>query len=401
MKYAAIDFETGEEKKQGLEASVNYYKHTFKAWSLAVSWRNDSNELCNAFTDNPREIRDWLVDLGAKQTPIITHNQAFEYGVMLNKYPNISLNWHADTMRLAFMADGGGKYGGEYQEDDEGYRQGLGLEDCASRFLSLENREHKAIAHEYLKEHHKITKHFGMFLHLLPRDILKPYNTGDTDITLMLYETLVVLLEEMGLNWQHNWPLFDIRAKLTAHSKSAGIDVDMSSLLTEIGRLERVKEDVEKEFREFGGKELIEWEWDRAMEWVDAVKTDKHKAKRFESLVTDQEKITKYYRLKLSSTSQLADFLMNVKGVQPKLFTKPQKNRSSKKEFVPKPSFKKDHLGQWGEGGKILQKIGQTNIVLAQACNVYLMAEEYDGKCHFDLRPMGTASDRMSSKLES
>jgi hypothetical protein len=400
VKYAAIDFETGETKNKEFVASVNYYKHTFKPWSLAITWRDNDHKMCRAFTTNPREIRDWLTDLSKNNVPVITHNQAFEYGVIINHFPDCQLNWHADTMRLAMQADGGGKYSGKYQTDDEGYRIGLKLEDCSSRFLSQENKEHKSVAHEYLKKHYNIVKNFGRYLHLLPYDILKEYNLGDTDVTLLLYEVLTTILDDRGIDWTHNWPLFDIRCKLTAHSKSNGVAVDMDRLKKEIFRLEQLKESVLEEFREYGGKELIEWEWARAMEWVSSVKSDRGLAKRFESLACDQDKIDDHYRLKLSSTKQLADFLTNVKGIQPVLFTKEKRNRTSTKAFVPQPSFKKEHLGQWGDAGKILQKLGDTNIVIAQACNVYLMAEEYDGRCHFDLRPIGTGSDRMSSKLQ-
>ena len=101
----AIDYETSDSRG----ASFQYFRKDFKIFSLSCCWRNASGEIVYWFGTRSDAIAQKLAQLARDRVLIVAHNLPYEMGCTTNCYPHIKLNWHADTMRLTQLRDGGGE----------------------------------------------------------------------------------------------------------------------------------------------------------------------------------------------------------------------------------------------------------------------------------------------------
>lgn len=396
----AIDFETLDSRG----ASFEYFRRDFRVFSMSCCWRSPEGALTYWFSTDPLKISQKLVALSQTQDRIVVQNLGFERGVMRACYPNIQLNWHADTMRLTQLRDGGGdEYGeptltleqeisrelGELDEEDLKKKwkksMGNGLEAASARFLPEASHEHKKPAHDWLKENHGIEKSHGQYLHLLPLDLLEAYNNADTRNTLMLYESHVAFFEEIKYDWSRDWMLYSNRARLMSGAYYDGICIDQPALMKVILDLEAEIGAMEAEFLAAVEPHLKALRHLRLLNYIQknvgTKKTEKGRLKHIEGIKAGKYD-DKWKDFKMGSTQQLAQLFVEVLGMKYK-FTTPK----------GAPSFKTTHLGQWGEYGLILQKRKKRLLVLQQAANTYISAM-HDGKTHPSVKVAGTRTGR-------
>lgn len=375
----ALDFET----KDSNGASLNYYRDDFEVWSLSATWRGPQGSLAHFFSCNPNQIKRFLTRLNELQTPLVVHNLMFEWGCVMAKYPELDLNWHSDTLFLAASYDGGGRTWEEKPHKD--WREGLGLEAVASRILASENHNHKKEAHDYLKTHHKVRSKFGAHLDKLPLDILERYNLADTDITLQLYEVLTEELAEIAedsgwVGWEQPFQFYKGRCKYMAKARLIGVPVKTEECLQYITDIDDQLKDIKDEFREWGGEHIAEIEQKNIMSHVNSVKTPAAQERKRQDIKDNPEA----FHINLNSGKQLKELFVDRLGIKPVKLT-PGKA----------PSFKAADMWQWGVGGKILAKIGDRNLVQAQAANIFVDSM-YDGRIHPDSKPIGTRTYRIA-----
>lgn len=398
----ALDYETVDSRG----ASFEYFRSDFRLLSLSLTWRNAAGELESWFGTRQAAIYEKLKWLSDTQIPVVVHNFQFEYGVTKALYPDLDINWSHDTMRLAILRDGGGDEFskpvftqdqlidielGDLDESEarkDWYKRiGNSLEACARRFLPPQNQDHKAAAHEYLKEHHGVTKNFGSNLHLLPFNRLKQYNIADTETTLLLYEDCIKFFEDLKFNIQRDTQLYTMRVKHVAEAYIRGIRVDKNALYNYILEVEQEIRDIETQFNtEFKAELRKVREWLCQEKWLEmlALKTEKGRQKRWEAYMSGKYKDKLSFNFN-SSARHLPMLFMGVLKIKPKFRT--AKGR---------PSFKSSHLHQWGRGGEILLKRQKRLLVLKQAVSIYI-ASLYDGLLHPQVKASGTRTNRVSS----
>lgn len=398
----AIDVETMDTRG----ASFEYFRRDFRVFSLSCCWRDESGELQYWFSTDLQKIGQKLYSLAKSGTKIIAHNLSFEQGVMLACFPRIQLNWHADTMRLTQLRDGGGdEFGeptltleqemeyelGELTDDDVkklwAKSRGNSLEAASMRFLESSDHEHKKPAHDWLKENKGIEKGFGQYLHLLPHNMLESYNNADTKNTILLYESHTTYFGDIGFDWTRDWVLYLNRSRLMSRAYYEGIIINREELLSYILEVEQEIKEMEAAFIEAVSPWLPKLKRLRLIAYIDkhvaSKKTAKGKINHLRGM-----KAGKYDDLwktfNPGSSTQLAQLFVNIMGMNCKFHT-------------PKgaPSMKTSHLGQWGEYGLLLQKRKKRLLVLHQACNVYI-ASGYDGKVHPSVKVAGTRTNRCS-----
>lgn len=398
----ALDYETID----GRGASFEYFRKDFRILSLSLTWRNEAGDLESWFSTRQLTIHDKLRWLADNQIPVVVHSFSFEYGVTRALYPDLELNWHQDTMRLAALRDGGGDEFsepvftqeqlidielGDIDEDDVrkewAKKFGNSLEACARRFLPPQNQDHKQVAHTYLKENHGITKHFGRYLHLLPLSQLRQYNIADTETTLLVYEDCMKFFAETGFNLERDKQLYMMRAKHISEAYIRGVRVDRDKLYTYICEIEAEIAAIEDEFFTTFVTELrqVRKEIYRGLrDEMLALKTERSRQKRWEAYMSGKYKDRMSFNLN-STAKHLPMLFVDALGIQPKFHTK-----------TGRPSFKSSHLPQWGRGGEILLKRQKRLLVLKQAVAIYLSAE-YDGLLHPAVKAAGTRTNRVSS----
>lgn len=398
----ALDYETIDSRG----ASFEYFRKDFMIYSMALSWRDDSGEMKQWFSKNQGEIYRKLVELNKTQVPLVVHNRQFEVGVTNALHPELNLNFQYDTMRLCKLRDSGGEEFtqisltedqeidielGEYTiEDlkkDLNKQKGLSLEACARRFLPPQNQDHKKVAHDWLKEHHGITNHYGRYLHLLPEEQLRQYNLADTDTTLLLCEECIRFFkEDAPFDFSRDQQLYNMRTDFISRAYVTGIKVAQEELFQYILDIEKEIDDIDRTFMimfkdelRAVRKELYKEQRDRML----TLKTKKGQDKRWTSIL--EGKYAADLRFNLNSNSKHLPLLFETTlGIEPKFRT----NKGA-------PSFKSTHLHQWGKGGEILVKRKKRQLVLGQAVAIYV-SSLYDGKLHPQVKADGTRTNRVS-----
>lgn len=390
----AVDIETSCQGK----AEFRSWRKDFKIDSLACSWRAEGGELRSWFSNKPSEVNRMIHRLASPDVQLVIHNLSFELTVFTKLYPELKFNWHADTMRLAQLDDnfGGNRWEqwtvktaddimDEILEAEEGERKpkktGLGLEACATRYLSAEYQNHKGEAHKWLEENRGIKTNHGSHLHLLPYDQLKQYNIADTDTTLILYEQLTEILTLKGFDWSSDWVLYCNRVDLMGKAYLRGLKIDQEALRTEIYKVDAEIRKVEREFFDATVDARREW----AIQNPGKIKKRPTNADSFN----------------IGSNTQLKQMFVGVLGVVGGRTTKTGADKVADKEItiseaaVRYPSFASKHLSTWGPLGEVLYKRRRLLLVLQQMLGVLLGSSE-NGRLHPEVRASGTATNRVA-----
>lgn len=400
--YVVLDLETIDTRG----ASFEYHRKDFRLLSISLSWRDELGNITSWFSTRRCTIYDKLKWIADNQIPLVVFNIQYEYGCLHTLYPELKFNWAYDAMRLAILRDGGGD---EFSEpvftqdqlidielgdldEDEARKEwskkfGNSLEACARRFLPAQNQDHKKVAHNYLKEHHGITRDFGRHLHLLPLEQLRQYNIADTETTLLIFDDCVRFFKESKFNYDRDTQLYNMRATHMAAAYARGLGVNQESLFKYILEIEQEIKDIEATFyAEFASelRKVRKWLYlEKRLEML-ALKTEKNRQKRWEAYMSGQYKDKLTFNFN-SSARHLPMLFLGVLKIKPKFRT--AKGR---------PSFKSSHLLQWGRGGEILLKRQKRLLVLNQAVAIYV-ASLYDGKLHASIKAAGTRTNRVSA----
>ena len=397
----AVDYETA--LTSGVP-STEYYRDDFRAISAAFAWRGQGGEMRSLFLEGEDEIRVFLERIKASGARVVVHNFQFEHGVSLYRFPGFEACITHDTMRLAQVADNGGKLAAYQPQvltyDDmldalEGggpkpHSTGLALVAATSRWLPEEWRDHKAPFHTWLREHAGVKKgQEGQHLTALPPDMLEAYNVADAKVTLLLYETFVAEFTRFGYDYTLDHELYKSTARMVSKAKGVGAAVDVTALQAYVTQVEAEVAAIEQRFRDRFQAEIAQLEAMAHRAYVRAVKTTK---------AQDRRAAEEPERFNVGSNKQLKALFVDMLGIAPKFWTKEPKakpGKARKQEFVPSPSFKSAHLGTYGEGGELLRTRRKRMLVLQQA-RALLKLAAYDGRWHFDLRACGTATGRMA-----
>ena len=380
-KLICLDFETA--LVDGTP-SVDFYRPDFRVISCALSWRDQNNNLKSLYYDSEDSIRQTLERLEKNNTGIVCHNLAFEYGVMKCVFPEINLNWHADTMRLAQAADNGGKKASSYNDqsiEDEligGSDYGLGLTKCTQRWLPSTFHNHKEPYYSYIREQGIKRGKEGNSLNLLPPNMLEKYNVADTEVTLLLYEKLVEYFSSQNYDWAFDHQLYVNAAKLISDSRIEGVIVDRDKLKDSIKTITDQVSDIEKDFFMTFENQIREIELEKIELEISKRSTLHGKSNILEKIKKDPSLV----KFNLSSGKDKETLFVTKLGMSSKFET-----------TTGKPSFSKHFLKQWGKGGELLLKRGTLSQLKSQ-CDALLEKSEYDGKWHIDLMAAGTTTGR-------
>ena len=381
-----MDVETGLTTGQ---ASTEFYRDDFRVLSCAVSWYEGA-DLCNLFVEGESDSLELIKYLDSNNVKVIAHNVGFEMGVCFSRFPGTRLTWYADTMRLAQVADGGGaiEYGSpeELSLDEEitgksEFRRGFGLEACVSRWLPAQYHNHKTPYYTYLRDTHGVRKgQEGANLTLLPPDMLAAYNTADTDVTLLLYTSLVKFLEGQRYDWSFDHYLYLAVAQKITESKIRGIRVDRNHLENAVIAITNDLQAMMDQFRSTYINEITAIEQENLnLIWAQR-KTEKGQTRAWEQALETPE----LHQFNVNSTAHKKRLFVDKLGIEPKFSTE-----------KGAPSFARHLLGQWGDGGRILSTRGTLAIARSQAESILTMSE-YDNRYHVDLRAAGTTTGRFA-----
>ena len=392
MEIVAIDIETSCMGR----AEFRYYRKGFQIDSMALSWRGKDNSIQSWFTNTPSGVDSMIKRLSELGTPLVCHNLAFEMGVFMALYPDLTFNWAGDTMRLAQLRDNGGDWRDTFKTADdimdemlgEGddkpvwkQKTGLSLEAVAGRFLPEANHAHKKEAHDWLEANHGVKSKHGQHLHLLPHDILRQYNIADTDTTLLLYEVLTQELKSLKFDWSQDWVLYTTRCRLMQQAYIDGLKIDREALKDAIYKTDAEVKAIVAEF--FAATEGTRKEWAR-------LNPGKIKSR---PMVPEG--------FNIGSNTQLKALFVGVLGQTSGKYTKTGQTKVDAKQLsaaeaaTQYPSFASKHLKLWGPLGEILYKRRKRLLVLQQMLACYMGSDE-DGRLHAEVRVSGTRTNRVS-----
>lgn len=404
----AFDFETADSKG----ASVDFWKPDFRAESCAFSWVTGDGEIKRSYREGEQKIAAYLRKLARDNVPMVAHNLQFDYGVTKARFPWFPIHlMKYDTMRLVQVHDQGGT---ETYDDSmlsledqiawmEGKiepKTGLGLEASASRLLPSIWHGHKQRTYAILREEHGILPgKEGANLHLLTSEQMESYNTADTDITLLIFQTLTQKFAADGYtDWLLDHQLHVGAIRRLVDLKIQGIRVRQEGLNKFVSTTNAEMKDITDRFATYHAEAINSIETARKDAWVSGPKTEKGRANRLEKAEEHREK----WAFNPRSTDQLATLFVDTLGIEPTFWTKEAKKTAHKrkdnpnmKPYQPNPSFKAVHLASYGDGGKILERLKKRQIVGKQASNLLQLAET-DGRWHVELRACGTKTGRFA-----
>lgn len=385
-----IDVETIEILEDGSTvASTEAYRDNFRVSSMAYY---DGTR--QGFIEGERQCREWLRD-NAQDKQLIAHNCQYEQLVSKCRFPELTLNFCIDSMRLAQIWDNGGDenhdveyiYSEELDEDERPKVKrkpttGLSLVACTKRILGA-TESHKEEAHSWLRAQGVKKGKEGANLHLLPSDILERYNIGDVVNTWRLYEHISSAFKADGFDWRRDHDLFLSSVSHLVSAKIRGVLVQRDRLRDNLNAVRMELVNIERGFANRFAAEIHAIEIRRTDLWINGPKTERGRAKRAQRLADASLGSIKGLSFSAASNKQLAELFVDMLKMEPKFFT-----------AKGAPSFKSSMLNQWGEGGEMLKTRRKRLLIIQQMVSLLRMSE-HDGKWHVDLRAAATSTGRM------
>lgn len=373
----SLDYET----ELNGEGSVEFWRPEFRVISAAVAFEKDGTIEVEYF-EGEEKILGCLQILSESQNSIVVHNLAFEYGVTKHRFPSVSLNFKYDTMRLTQVFDNGGEIPDEDDENADDVSIGLSLSAAISRIIP-EYSGHKQKAYDYLIQTKGVSpRDVGKSLNLLPPELLYEYNTKDAETTLRLGMALLKNFKEINYDFEFDHFLYREMVKLISNCRSEGVAVDKTFLENSVKSFTADYDKTIYDFNRMFEKEIAFIEEKNREKILGVYKTEKGKL----SKQTEFDNNPELYKFNLNSTIQKNQLFVELLGIEPKFFTK-----------KGAPSFAKNVLSQWGEGGKLLKQRG-SNLIAKVQCEKLISYSETDGRWHIDINPAGTTTGRMKGQ---
>ena len=380
MKPIAIDFEA---------SGLDYYSPDFAVISAAFTWEGDNGEFKQLYVEGQEAVGDALKRVVDKGNPIVVHNLTYELGVILNVYPELEIDidrfW--DTKRLIQVTDGGMIL---KKPKPAWMKPGLSLVACASRHLPPKYHDHKEPFYEWIRDNLGVLKgKEGESLGKLPRSLLKAYNTADTDITLLLFNTTMRKFKQDGYTgYELDHSLYRFRCLQLVKAESYGVLTDKKGLIVTIKSL---KEELDMIEEDFTLKMLPEIEkviqMKKDLYLTEPLKSESGYRKRFERLESGDIE----FEFNINSPKDLYWLYHHVMGIEAPFTTRPNKDGNG----GGNPSFAKAHLGAWHSSGEILQNKGTLKIALKQSESLLALSSK-DGRWHISMNSTGTKTSRLS-----
>lgn len=335
----AMDFET---------TGLDMWAENARVLSVAFSWR-EGDKIVSRFVQGEDKIRKDLQILADSQTEIAVYNVGFEGLCMVSRFPNIKLNIKYDVMRLVQV----------FANDDTVHSYGL---KAAAVRITPEIANWQIPFETFLAEQ-KLT---WRDVDKVPFDILRTYNTGDTLATLSIFEATTAFFKSIDFKWAYDHVLYMQSAFLIVGAQQRGVKVDIPGLDLYIKALDETIADIGIKFREEAGAYL-----QKAIEILTAKEQSKFKVK-----------IVQPVEFSISKPSHLKALFLDVLKIVPSHTTP-----------TGEPSFKSEHLPNYGKLGEILADIGTHRIVRVQAMSLRELATK-DGRWHLSLKLCGTSTGR-------
>lgn len=386
-----LDFETQEIFPDGTtKASTEAYRPNFRAFSAAIAYR-EGKEIRTEFADGEDAVATLLTKLvGAK---VVVHNAQFEELVLRCRFPAIPVKIYADTMRMGLVWDNGGnEYSFEMVPNDDPnddtemekrWLLGFSLVKMVERILKLP--DHKTEAHTWIRDNLGVKNgKEGGHLDKLPTDILQRYNEADVTRTLLLYEHLEEQFLLQEYDWRFDHELYLSTVGFTVDAKRRGVLVDREKLQVTIPTREKEIADISQAFKDKYAPEIVKVERMRLLKRIRKLKTLKGRKKFLRNNPQGSKAWQKDVAFNAGSNAQLAQLFVDILGIQPEFLT-----------ATGLPSFKSALLGQWGDGGLLLQQRRKSMIVYNQAKSLDRLSE-YDGRWHLNLKLSSTKTGRAS-----
>lgn len=402
LKLVAFDYETATIGEDGsFAASTEAHRHDFRVTSAAFAWKEGSS-ICTKFTVGEEKTAEAIEQFIRDGFSFIVHNLQFEMMVTNCRFPSLSdrIQWHADTMRLVQNFDNGadefvidmpsGDADLDLLSTDEGskprkatYIGGLGLAKATRRLLG-DSTNHKDEAYSWLRDNGVKKGQEGANLHLLPHDILERYNVADAVNTLRLYEYITYRFRGQSFDWTFDHRLFFYTVHKVVESKIRGVRVDVKKAKEYASKVTQEIEEIGDNFRKRFEKEIATLERARLLDQVRKRSTFRGRRKFLHRFKIGSKSAIKAVRFNPFSGTQLAALFVDQLGIVPKFLT-----------ATNKPSFRSVVLGQYGEGGLMLQKRRKRLLVLKQTESLITLCE-YDSRFHIDIKACGTSTGRMA-----
>ncbi len=390
-RIVVIDFETCERNADGsTKPSLDYYRDNFFASDCAACYRDVDGGVTVRFAHGEDAIRGLLKEFTGDK--IVAHNLPFDSGVANCRFPDVKLQWYADTMRCVQILDNGGdesEFDVEHFVNAKGEPDakkvpisGYGLVKCMRRVLNKPS--HKKEAYDWILANIPECKRGqqGKYLNRLPADIMQRYNEADVRATLELYE----YCEEKFLQWDFNWrfdhELFLALAHQVVDAQIRGVLVDREQLAANIRILTTEIRLIEDTFAGTYAKEMAEIEAEKLQTKIAGLKSDRGKKKCLDRALSDSVYFKKHFAFNTGSNKQLLALFQGKLKIEPKFYT-----------AKGTPSMKGGVIHQWGDGGLML-KARRKRLLVKQQCETLYEMSEYDGRVHFSLKVVGTKTGR-------
>lgn len=392
----AVDFETAVFKDGKAQASTEFYLPEFRITSCAFAWKSGT-AYDHLYVVGEDKVKEVLAYLSASKNPLIAHNLQFEHGVVLCRAPGLTLNWVADSMRMCQLWDNGGEKWAdapmsleelyelaEQEEKDRNDKkirnplQGLSLSACVKRILGPDY-DHKEKAYAALRQLGVPAGKEKVNLHMLPPADMEAYNVGDAIASLRLYEFITKEFHREKYDWSLDWVLFKFMMDRMVQTRIRGIKVDLAKVDAAIAEISAEIEGIRQAFKSAMDNHIKKVEERRLQIKLATYKTELGKIKYLQS-----GKHHKELAFNPGSTTQLAMLFVGELGIAPQFVTK-----------KGAPSFASSHLHQWGDGGRILERLKKRGIVLSQLTSLKELASR-DGRWHVDIKVCGTSTGRMA-----
>lgn len=386
MNVAALDFEAN---------SKHWWLPGYQVLTASITYRSKDGILVSEYAEGD-DVEGLLWKYHT--WTLVVHSLCYEMGAWETCFPTIPLPTFIDTMELAHISDNGGalkQYDKRYQQQGGIPRDGLSLENCVSRWLSEEYHNHKEPYINWIMQNFGVSKkQAGEYLGQLPPVMLKKYNTADTIITLLLYESLMEHIHKTNhKRWVMSHELHRKRCVFVNQAQRQGALVDRLLLEKNIRIQQKRIADMEQEFREVMSTEIaaVISLKEEAYLHDPSIKTERGREDRRRRL----EKGSTVFDFNINSPKDMTWLYMRVMGLKPPFLTKPNKEGKG----GGSPSFAKNHLPLWHSSGEIIKKKGSLNFALNQMISLQKLSS-IDGRWHLTQHPLGTKSKRLSGRSE-
>ncbi len=386
MQIAALDFEAN---------SKFWWIPGYKVLSASITYRATDGSLVSEYAEEQevpallRRYHTWT---------LVVHSICYEMGAWETCFPDIPLPTFLDTMELTHISDNGDvlkQHQPRYKKQGGEPKQGLSLEACVSRWLPEKYHDHKAPYISWIMQEFGVSKkEAGAYLGKLPPEQLKQYNTADTVVTFLLYESLMRHIRDTNhTKWQLSHELHRQRCEYVNKAERVGAGVDRNKLQQNIKVQEQHIADMEQQFRDVMADEIAAViDLKREAYLTDPkIKTERGRTTRQRRL--DSGEVT--FEFNLNSSKDLTWLYMRVIGLKPPFLTKPNKEGKG----GGNPSFAKNHLPLWHSSGEIIKKKGSLNFTLNQMKSLEKLSR-VDGRWHLTQHVLGTKSKRLSGRSE-